>query len=126
MKRYLQFVKPYRLEIFLTFIIGVLKFAIPLFTPVLIKIVIDDIINAHHLTSDEKTMELFYWLAGTTILFFVIRPPVEYYRQYLAQKVSNKILYDIRQKLYGHLQKLGLSYYANTRTCRRCYFSNDQ
>ncbi|WP_186731425.1 ABC transporter ATP-binding protein [Rummeliibacillus suwonensis] len=115
MKRYLQFVKPYRLEIFLTFIIGVLKFAIPLFTPVLIKIVIDDIINAHHLTSDEKTMELFYWLAGTTILFFVIRPPVEYYRQYLAQKVSNKILYDIRQKLYGHLQKLGLSYYANTR-----------
>ena len=48
-------------------------------------------------------------------MFFIIRPPVEYYRQYYAQYVSNKILYDIRQELYAHLQKLSLSYYSNTR-----------
>ena len=29
--------------------------------------------------------------------------------------VSNKILYDIREELYAHLQKLSLSYYSNTR-----------
>ncbi|MFJ8263744.1 ABC transporter ATP-binding protein [Rummeliibacillus sp. NPDC094406] len=115
MKRYLRFVKPYRFDIFLTFIIGVIKFAIPLFTPVLIKIVIDDIIGADHLSNDEKTKELFYWLGGTAVLFFIIRPPVEYYRQYFAQRLSNKILYDIRQKLYAHLQKLGLKFYANNR-----------
>lgn len=115
MKRYLRFVKPYRLEIFVTFILGVIKFAIPLFTPVLIKIVIDDIIGAKDLTNDEKTKELILWLGGTAILFFVIRPPVEYYRQYIAQKVSNTILFDIRQKLYAHLQKLGLKYYSNNR-----------
>jgi subfamily B ATP-binding cassette protein MsbA len=33
----------------------------------------------------------------------------------LAQLVSNKILYDIRKKLYIHLQKLSLKYYSNTR-----------
>ena len=115
MKRYLRFVRPYRFEIFLTFIIGVIKFAIPLFTPVLIKIVIDDIIGANDLTNDEKTKELLVWLGGTAILFFVIRPPVEYYRQYIAQKVSNTILFDIRQKLYAHIQKLGLKYYSNNR-----------
>ena len=115
MKRYLRFVKPYRLEIFLTFILGVIKFAIPLFTPVLIKIVIDDIIGAKDITNDEKTKELILWLGGTAILFFVVRPPVEYYRQYIAQKVSNTILFDIRQKLYAHLQKLGLKYYSNNR-----------
>ena len=49
------------------------------------------------------------------MLFFIVRPPVEYYRQYYAQYVSNKILYDIRKELYGHLQKLSLSYYSNTR-----------
>lgn len=115
MKRYMRFVKPYRLDIFITFIIGVIKFAIPLFTPVLIKIVIDDIIGAKTLSNDEKTKELFYWLGGTMFLFFIIRPPIEYYRQYLAQRVSNKILYDIRQKLYAHLQKLSLKYYSNNR-----------
>ncbi|PZX03058.1 ABC-type multidrug transport system fused ATPase/permease subunit [Psychrobacillus insolitus] len=115
MKRYMQFVKPYNFQIFLTIIIGVVKFAIPLFIPLLIKIVIDDIIGADALTNEQKIEQLFYWLGGTVIVFLIIRPPIEYYRQYLAQLVSNKILFDIRQKMYSHLQKLGLKYYSNSR-----------
>lgn len=113
-KRYMRFVKPYKWEIFITIIIGILKFAIPLFIPLLIKIVIDDIIDTD-LSDSEKTKMLFYWLGGTVILFFIIRPPIEYYRQYFAQHVGNKVLYDIREELFGHLQKLSLKYYANTR-----------
>ncbi|PYF03238.1 ABC transporter ATP-binding protein [Ureibacillus chungkukjangi] len=114
-KRYMRFVKPYRWEILLTIFIGILKFAIPLFIPILIKIVIDDIIGAPDLTDSEKITQLVYWLGGTVILFFIIRPPIEYYRQYFAQHVGNKVLFDIRQELFGHLQKLSLKYYANTR-----------
>ncbi|MBM7610716.1 subfamily B ATP-binding cassette protein MsbA [Lysinibacillus composti] len=113
-KRYMRFVKPYKWEIFITIIIGILKFAIPLFIPLLIKIVIDDIIDTD-LSDSEKMKMLFYWLGGTVILFFIIRPPIEYYRQYYAQHVGNKVLYDIREQLFGHLQKLSLKYYANTR-----------
>lgn len=115
MKRYMQFVKPYNFQIFLTIVIGIIKFAIPLFIPILIKIVIDDIIGAEALTNDEKLTQLFYWLGGTVLVFLIVRPPIEYYRQYLAQLVSNKILFDIRKKLYIHLQKLSLKYYSNTR-----------
>ncbi|PIC57346.1 MULTISPECIES: ABC transporter ATP-binding protein [Sporosarcina] len=114
-KRYLQFVKPYNWQIVLTVLIGVVKFAIPLFLPLLIKIVIDDIIGSPTLSDSDKTQQLFYWLGGTIIVFFLIRPPVEYYRQYYAQLVSNKILFDIRKSLYSHLQKLGLRFYSNTR-----------
>lgn len=114
-KKYMQFVKPYYWQIALTVLIGIIKFAIPLFIPLLIKIVIDDIINSSTLTQAEMTKQLFYWLGGTILLFFIIRPPIEYYRQYFAQYVSNKILFDIRQALYSHLQKLSLKYYANTR-----------
>ncbi|ARF16857.1 ABC transporter ATP-binding protein [Sporosarcina ureae] len=114
-KRYLQFVKPYNWQIVLTVLIGVVKFAIPLFLPLLMKIVIDDIIGSPTLSDPDKTRQLFYWLGGTIIVFFLIRPPVEYYRQYYAQLVSNKILFDIRQSLYSHLQKLGLRFYSNTR-----------
>ncbi|MGN4127429.1 ABC transporter ATP-binding protein [Lysinibacillus sphaericus] len=115
MKRYMRFVKPYTWEIVLTVLIGIVKFAIPLFIPLLIKIVLDDIIGADHLTDTEKMKELFYWLGGTIIVFFIIRPPIEYYRQYFAQHVSNKVLYDIRKEIYAHLQRLSLRYYANTR-----------
>ncbi|GKV57127.1 putative multidrug export ATP-binding/permease protein YgaD [Sporosarcina sp. NCCP-2222] len=114
-KRYMKFVKPYNWQIFLTIVIGIVKFAIPLFIPLLIKIVLDDIIGADDLTKGEQTRYLFYWLGGTVLLFFIIRPPVEYYRQYYAQYVSNKILYDIRQNLFSHLQRLGLRFYSNTR-----------
>lgn len=115
MKRYMQFVKPYYWQIALTIVIGVFKFAIPLFIPLLIKIVIDDIIGADALSNAEKLEQLYLWLGGTAIVFFLLRPPIEYYRQYYAQYVSNKILYDIRGFLYGHLQRLSLRYYANTR-----------
>ncbi|MFD1864656.1 ABC transporter ATP-binding protein [Planococcus chinensis] len=114
-KRYMQFVKPYTWQIVLTIIIGIFKFAIPLFIPLLIKIVIDDIIGAEGLSDVEKLDQLYLWLGGTAILFFIFRPPIEYFRQYYAQYVSNKILYDIRQHLYGHMQRLSLRYYANTR-----------
>lgn len=114
-KRYMQFVKPYKWQIVLTIVIGIFKFAIPLFIPLLIKIVIDDIIGADGLSDSEKLSQLYLWLGGTAILFFIFRPPIEYFRQYYAQYVSNKILYDIRQHLYGHMQRLSLRYYANTR-----------
>ncbi|WP_170949553.1 ABC transporter ATP-binding protein [Ureibacillus acetophenoni] len=111
----MRFVKPYKWEIFVTLLIGILKFAIPLFIPFLTKIVIDDIILEESLSSGEKITQLVYWLGGTVILFFIIRPPIEYYRQYFAQHVGNKVLFDIRKELFGHLQKLSLKYYANTR-----------
>lgn len=50
------------------------------------------------------------------VIFTLLRPPVEYYRQYFAQWTANKVLFDIRQKLYSHLQKLGLKYYSNKKT----------
>ncbi|MEJ9280294.1 ABC transporter ATP-binding protein [Ureibacillus thermosphaericus] len=114
-RRYMQFVKPYYWEIILTLIIGVIKFAIPLFIPFLTKIVIDDIILNTELTNAERIEQLVYWLGGAIIIFFIIRPPVEYYRQYFAQHVSNKVLFDIRKKLFVHLQKLSLKYYSNHR-----------
>ncbi|MED3662810.1 ABC transporter ATP-binding protein [Ureibacillus sp. FSL K6-8385] len=114
-RRYMRFVKPYYWEIVLTLIIGVIKFAIPLFIPFLTKIVIDDILLNSELTDAERIEQLIYWLGGAIILFFIIRPPVEYYRQYFAQHVSNKVLYDIRKELYVHLQKLSLKFYTNHR-----------
>ena len=80
------------------------------------KYVIDNIIGAEALTTSEKLTELFWLMGLAAIIFVVLRPPVEYYRQYLAQWVGSKILYDIRDKLFDHIQRLSLKFYARTKT----------
>ncbi|MDG0844590.1 ABC transporter ATP-binding protein/permease [Staphylococcus equorum] len=112
-RRYLQFVRPYKWRIIATILVGILKFGIPMLIPLLIKYVIDDIINNGAITVEEKITKLSVALGIAAFIFVIVRPPIEFLRQYLAQWTSNKILYDIRKKLYHHLQALSSRFYAN-------------
>ncbi len=114
-KRYIQFVKPYKWTIIGTIIIGIIKFAIPLLIPLLTKYVVDDIVGNNSISLDTKTERLFWVMGIMLFIFVVLRPPIEYYRQYFAQWTGSKILYDIRSQLFSHIQKLSFKYYANTR-----------
>ena len=112
-RRYLNFVKPYKYRIFATIVIGIIKFGIPMLIPLLIKYAIDGVINNHSLTAHQKVMHLSVAIGIALFIFLIMRPPIEYLRQYLAQWTSNKILYDIRKQLYNHLQALSARFYAN-------------
>jgi ATP-binding cassette, subfamily B, putative efflux pump len=114
-RRYLEFVKPYRWQIIATIFIGIIKFSIPLIIPILIKYVVDDIVGNPGLATADKIDKLLLIMGIMIVIFVILRPPIEYYRQYFAQWTSNKILYDIRNKMYKHIQKLSFKYYANTR-----------
>ncbi|MGH0853261.1 ABC transporter ATP-binding protein [Bacillus cytotoxicus] len=114
-KRYLQFVKPYRWLIVITIIIGVIKFGIPLIMPWLLKYIIDDVIQGGG-SLQEKTSQLIKAVGITFFIFAVLRPPIEYYRQYFAQRIGNTVLYDLRKHIFDHLQRLSLRYYSNTKT----------
>jgi ATP-binding cassette, subfamily B, putative efflux pump len=111
----MKFVKPYRFQIIGTILIGILKFAIPLLIPLLIKYVLDDIVGNVDLTSDEKISQLILIMSIMVLVFIVLRPPIEYYRQYFAQWTASKILYDVRDILFTHVQKLSFKYYSNTK-----------
>ncbi|MGP4066541.1 ABC transporter ATP-binding protein [Oceanobacillus sp. M65] len=115
-KQYMQFVKPYTWKIIWTVLVGIVKFGIPLLMPLILKYVIDNIINAEAMSAAEKTSQLLWLMGISFVIFLVLRPPIEYIRQYLAQWVGNKILYDIRDRLFDHIQKLSLSFYAKTKT----------
>lgn len=112
-KRYLKFVKPYRYRIIATIIVGIIKFGIPMLIPLLIKYAIDGVINNHSLTNQEKFSHFGVAIGIALFIFLIVRPPIEFIRQYLAQWTSNKILYDIRKQLYNHLQALSVRFYAN-------------
>ncbi|MBN6187905.1 ABC transporter ATP-binding protein [Aneurinibacillus sp. BA2021] len=114
MRRYMIFVKPYWKKIALTIVIGILKFGIPLIMPLLLKYVVDDILPAN-VSPDDKIRKLMYVMGLVFLLFTVVRWPIEYWRQYLAQSVSNTVLYDIRNRAFDHIQRLSLRYFHNHR-----------
>lgn len=111
----MKFVSPYKSKIVITIIIGLVKFGIPLLMPLILKYVLDNIIYNETMPVDDKIHELFILMTIAFLIFLVIRPPIEYYRQYYAQWVGSKILYDIRDQLFSHIQKLSLRYYSNTK-----------
>lgn len=108
--------QPYKGKIILTVLIGIVKFSIPLLMPLIIKYVIDDIINAEDMTQAERLDQLLLILGGAFLIFLILRPPIEYIRQYLAQWIGSNILYDIREKLFDHIQRLSLRFYSRTKT----------
>jgi ATP-binding cassette, subfamily B, putative efflux pump len=115
-RRYMQFVRPYKWYIIATMIIGIIKFAIPLLIPLLLKYVVDEIIGNETMPMSVKTTRLWWALVIMLVIFVLIRPIVEYYRQYFAQWTASKVLYDIRNQLFTHMQKLSFTYYSNHRT----------
>src|SRR5689334_13914639 len=107
------FVKPYWKQIAATIVIGILKFGIPLLLPLVMMYIIDDVILNNTLSQADKLSTLYWIMGGMFFIFVVVRPPVEYYRQYFAQWIGNKVLFDIRDGLFHHIQKLSLRFYSN-------------
>ncbi len=101
--------------IILTLIIGMIKFGIPLLLPMIMKYVVDDLLIDQTLSIEQKIEQLMWILGGTLALFVIVRGPVEYLRQYFAQFITSRILFDMRNRLYAHLQRLSLRYYQNTK-----------
>jgi ABC-type multidrug transport system fused ATPase/permease subunit len=114
-KQYFKFVTPYWKMILGTIFIGIIKFGIPMLLPLLLKYVVDDLILADALSKDEKIKQLAWIMAAGFFIFTVVRVPIEYYRQFYAQWVGNKILYDIRDRMFAHLQQLSLRFYNNNK-----------
>ncbi|MNW23498.1 putative multidrug export ATP-binding/permease protein [compost metagenome] len=116
LKWYLGFIKPYRLRIVAALSIGVIKFSIPLLLPLLIQYTVDHLLLEDSISADQKISHLFWLLGGAAVVFIVLRGPVEFARQYLAQWITSRVLFDIRNRMYDHLQRLSLRFYHNRKT----------
>lgn len=114
-RMYFRFVKPYRWLVTITLLIGMIKFAIPLAVPLFLQYAVDDILLAT-LPKEDKISRLVTLIGISFLLFVVLRYPVEYFRQYFAQLTTSKILFDLRNKLYGHLQRLSLRFYQERKS----------
>lgn len=104
LKRLVKYLKPYRVYVFLSIIITLFTSFLGPIRPFLTKIAIDDFI------AKDDTGGLVYVLAGI-LGILVIHGLIQYFQAYLMQWVGQKVLLDIRIKLFVHIHKLGMKYH---------------
>src|SRR5690625_2149154 len=106
-KRYWNFVKPYRFVILTVIVLGVMSFAVPLAIPWLTKVMIDDVLTARE---GFWTLRKVIVVMGSIFAFGLI---VNFARNYMTARLGNKMALDLKHQLYKHLQALSPQYYDN-------------
>ncbi len=107
MKRLLGYVKPYSKYVIIAIIMNVVVAALGPLRPYLTKIAIDDYI----VNSDYEGLITISIFLVATLLFQAV---VQYFLTYFTQLMGQKIIYDLRVKLFAHIQKLALKYFDKT------------
>ncbi|MBU0472864.1 MAG: ABC transporter ATP-binding protein/permease [Bacteroidetes bacterium] len=107
MKRLLSFVKPYKKYVVLAIIINIVVAALLAIRPLLIKVAIDDyIVNSNYKGLITISVVLF-----AALMFQAV---IQYFLTYYTQLMGQNIIYDLRVKLFAHVQKLSLKYFDKT------------
>ena len=105
-KKFLAYAKPYRWWILGATVLGLLKYNIPVLFPWVLKDIID------HLLSDS-TPDMKFVTSRIVILLviYVFWAFITYFRSYLADQAGQRMVVDLRQELYAHLQRMSLSFF---------------
>ena len=104
MRRLLGYLRPYRSGVTVALVAIVGHSMMQLAQPYLTKVVIDQ----HILTGDLNGLD------RIAILFLVILLAsfaLEYVETYTMQMMGQRIMYDLRMQIYGHLQRLDVRFY---------------
>jgi ABC-type multidrug transport system, ATPase and permease components len=117
--RLLKYVKPYLFKVGVAIVCIILASAANLYVPWIIKDVIDDVLTA-------KDMFVLNVIAVGIVVVYFLRGVFFYGQTYLMAFVGQRIIIDIREALYRHLQRLSLSYFETRRTgAIMSYITND-
>ena len=107
LRRFLTYVRPYRSTIAVSIAFGVVRYLIPLVMPWTLKVLIDDFLkpDAH-----RPVIHLHVLMLGLCGLYAVYAL-VSYLRANLAGVAGHRIIFDLRQHLYLHVQRMSLSFF---------------
>lgn len=111
LKRFLAFVRPYRSVLVGAVICGIVRYLIPLALPWTVKVLVDDFLVVH---STRPHLQLHFWMIGLCGLYGVYAI-ASYWRSYLAGFAGHRLIFDLRQALYLHLQRMSLSFFDRQR-----------
>ncbi|MFZ1291480.1 MAG: ABC transporter ATP-binding protein [Melioribacteraceae bacterium] len=107
MKRLLGYAKPYKKYIIVGILLNIVVAGLGPVRPYLTKIAVDDSI----VNKDYHGLLIIILILFFTLLFQSI---IQYELTYYTQLMGQKIIFDLRVKLFEHIQKLSLKYFDKT------------
>ncbi len=108
-RRLLDLVKPYRVKLAFAMICMLFVSLLTAAQAFLVQPALDDVFL-------KKDMKILFLLPIAIILLFFIKGIFDYGQAYLMNFVGLRIVADMREKLYNHLQNLSLSFFTKTPT----------
>src|SRR5689334_23929050 len=103
-----RFTRPYRTRTLFSVASLLLAAATALAPPFVSKYAVDDGIRRHDLTK-------LWWIVGAFLLFGLLNWGMSYVQTYLTGWVGERILADLRNRLFDHLQRLSLGFCERNR-----------
>lgn len=118
-KRLILFITPYWKQLLLAIVCIIMSAAANLYVPWIIKDMIDKVLM-------EKDMVLLNVIAIGIVVVFLFRGIFYYGQSYLVAYIAQRVIIDVREKLYIKFQKLQLAYYEKKQTGTiMSYITND-
>lgn len=118
-KRLLFYMKPYMPRFTVAILCIIFAAAGNLYVPWIMKDVIDEVLA-------QKNMTMLNTIAVGIVIVFFFRGIFFYGQTYLMSYIAQRVIIDIREDLYKHLQTLSLAYYEKRKTGTiMSYITND-
>jgi subfamily B ATP-binding cassette protein MsbA len=108
-QRLLGYIKPYKVRFTWALIMNLLYSGTSAGVAYLIQPLMAQIIEA-------KDLRFLVLLVLAVVLTNIIRAVVNFFGTYLLRSVGLSVVRDVRNKLYGHIQKLSLKFFSGTHT----------
>jgi subfamily B ATP-binding cassette protein MsbA len=108
-KRLLLLVKPYAPKLIGAMLCMMVVAGVTALMAFMIKPVLDDIFV-------QKKLNTLYLLPPFVVILYIVKGVFAYGQSYLMSFVGEKIVADLRGRLYAHIQRLSLSYFDRTST----------
>jgi subfamily B ATP-binding cassette protein MsbA len=117
--RLLQYMKPYIPRMIVAIVCIILAASANLYVPWILRDVIDQVLSS-------KDMTMLNTIATGIVIVFFLRGIFFYGQTYLMSYVGQKVIIDIREGVFRHLQRLSLSYFEKRQTGKiMSYITND-
>ena len=112
-RRVIKTFGPYRRTVGLVGALILVTSAIGVINPLLIKFVFDD---ALFCGPGCPNLGLLYWLVGLMVAIPIGSGVIGIWQSYLSNVVGQRVMQDLRNGLYAHLQRMPLRFFTTTRT----------
>jgi ATP-binding cassette, subfamily B, putative efflux pump len=115
-KLFLPYVKQVRRYYLIGFVGSLFRFLIPLFVPLILKYIFDQLLQNESLSRSEMLEQLLYIAAGMILIFLLIRTPMEYVRQFCIHKANNNIIKQLRKDAFQKVHSLDARYFVENKS----------